>query len=171
MQLKKRVKRRCEVLRVEKGPDGAFDVRVRSRKADGAEREETLRSRFVVWAAGELEYRARGGRVEDTSVTCPRHAYRRVPVPARRRRLRGRGGALPAQFAGALCLRTGREARVTQRLNDSPQVSSWASLDGDERVVIGGYESGVDAAVNLAKAGKQATVLASTATRDSTHDC
>ena len=37
-------------------------------------------------------------------------------------------------------------------------------MDGDERVVIGGYESGVDAAVNLAKAGKQATVLASTAT-------
>ena len=53
---------------------------------------------------------------------------------------------------------------MTQRLNDSRQVSSWASLDGDERVVIGGYESGVDAAVNLAKAGKQATVLASTAT-------
>ena len=109
MQLKKRVKRRCEVLRVEKGPDGAFDVRVRSRKADGAEREDTLRSRYVVWAAGELEYRARGGPVEDTSVTCPRRAYRRVPVPARRRRLRGRGGALPAQFAGALA--GGREGR------------------------------------------------------------
>ena len=30
--------------------------------------------------------------------------------------------------------------------------------------VIGGYESGVDAAVNLAKAGKRCTVLASTAT-------
>ena len=44
------------------------------------------------------------------------------------------------------------------------RVRSWASLDGDERVVIGGYESGVDAAVNLARAGKRATVLASTAT-------
>ena len=31
-------------------------------------------------------------------------------------------------------------------------------------MLIGGYESGVDAAINLAKAGKRATVLASTAT-------
>ena len=44
------------------------------------------------------------------------------------------------------------------------RVKSWAELPGDERVVIGGYESGVDAAYNLAKAGKAATVLASTAT-------
>ena len=44
------------------------------------------------------------------------------------------------------------------------RVRSWAKLPGDDRVVIGGYESGVDAAVNLAKAGKQVTVLASTST-------
>ena len=43
-------------------------------------------------------------------------------------------------------------------------VRSWAELQGDGFVVIGGYESGVDAAVNLANAGKQSTVLASTAT-------
>jgi thioredoxin reductase len=43
-------------------------------------------------------------------------------------------------------------------------VRSWAQLEGDEHVIIGGYESGVDAAVNLAKAGKRSTVLASTAT-------
>ena len=41
--------------------------------------------------------------------------------------------------------------------------SSQAGLPGDEYVLIGGYESGADAAVNLAKAGKQCTVLASTA--------
>jgi len=118
VQLKKRVKRRCEVLRVEKGPDGAFDVRVRSRKADGAEREDTLRSRYVVWAAGEFQY--------------PRES--------------------PDAFAGAgLCTHNSR-------------VRSWKEMPGDEYVLIGGYESGVDAAVNLAKAGKQATVLASTAT-------
>jgi len=46
------------------------------------------------------------------------------------------------------------------------RVRSFASLPGDDFVVIGGYESGADAAVNLAKAGKQATVLASTATWD-----
>ena len=43
------------------------------------------------------------------------------------------------------------------------RVRSWATLPGDDFVIIGGYESGADAAVNLAKAGKQATVLASTA--------
>ena len=44
------------------------------------------------------------------------------------------------------------------------RVQSWASLPGDEFVVIGGYESGADAAVNLARAGKQCTVFASSAT-------
>ena len=43
------------------------------------------------------------------------------------------------------------------------RVRSWASLPGDEFVLIGGYESGADAAINLAKAGKRSTVLASTA--------
>ena len=43
-------------------------------------------------------------------------------------------------------------------------VRSWAKLPGDDFVLVGGYESGVDAAVNLAKAGKRCTLLASTAT-------
>ena len=34
------------------------------------------------------------------------------------------------------------------------RVESWARLPGDDFVVIGGYESGADAAVNLAKAGR-----------------
>ena len=42
------------------------------------------------------------------------------------------------------------------------QVGSWAKLPGDDFIVIGGYESGVDATVNLAKAGKQCRVVAST---------
>ena len=42
------------------------------------------------------------------------------------------------------------------------RVRSWATLPGDDFVVIGGYESGIDAAVNLAKAGKRCRVLAST---------
>jgi len=41
-------------------------------------------------------------------------------------------------------------------------VQSWTELAGDDFVLIGGYESGVDAAVNLASAGKRCTVLAST---------
>ena len=44
------------------------------------------------------------------------------------------------------------------------RVQSWASLPGDDFVLIGGYESGADACYNLAKAGKRTTLLASTAT-------
>ena len=39
------------------------------------------------------------------------------------------------------------------------QVRSWADLEGDEFVVIGGYESGVDAASNLAARGKKVKLL------------
>ncbi|MEM7134037.1 MAG: NAD(P)/FAD-dependent oxidoreductase [Chloroflexota bacterium] len=38
-------------------------------------------------------------------------------------------------------------------------VSSWAKLEGDSFVVIGGYESGLDAAYNLSKRGKEVVVL------------
>lgn len=39
------------------------------------------------------------------------------------------------------------------------RVKSWKRMVGDEFVVIGGYESGIDAAVHLANAGKRVTVL------------
>ena len=54
-QVKQRVKRRCDVLRVSP-VDGRFDVHVRTTGGDGQQREETLRSRYVVWAAGEFQY-------------------------------------------------------------------------------------------------------------------
>jgi putative flavoprotein involved in K+ transport len=38
-------------------------------------------------------------------------------------------------------------------------IAAYAKLDGDQRVVIGGYESGIDAAVHLAAAGQRVTVL------------
>lgn len=38
-------------------------------------------------------------------------------------------------------------------------IASYRQLAGDEYVIIGGYESGIDAAINLAKAGKQVTVF------------
>ena len=50
-----RVQLRTEVIRIERA-DGAFDVHVRVRRDDGAVMEETLRARFVVWAAGEFQY-------------------------------------------------------------------------------------------------------------------
>ena len=101
-----------EVRRVEKLADGDFDVHVRAGGADN-----TIRTRFVVWAAGEFQY-------PSTS-----------DIPG----------------AAEHCIHNSK-------------VESWAGLPGDERVVIGGYESGVDACVNLARAGKKVTVLASTPT-------
>jgi putative flavoprotein involved in K+ transport len=114
------VRLRTEVSRIDI-VDGGFDVHVRAQDVPGPYDVppwgETLRARYVVWAAGEYQY--------------PRES----------------GGAM----AGTeLCVHNSR-------------VHSWATLPGDDFVIIGGYESGVDAAVNLAKAGKKATVLASTA--------
>lgn len=43
-------------------------------------------------------------------------------------------------------------------------VSSWKEMVGDDFIVIGGYESGMDAAYQLGKLGKKATVIAKTNT-------
>ncbi|MEM9569219.1 MAG: NAD(P)/FAD-dependent oxidoreductase, partial [Cyanobacteria bacterium P01_E01_bin.34] len=39
------------------------------------------------------------------------------------------------------------------------QIQSWADLEGDEFLIIGGYESGMDAAANLVALGKKVGVL------------
>ncbi|MGK7904148.1 MAG: NAD(P)/FAD-dependent oxidoreductase [Hormoscilla sp.] len=39
------------------------------------------------------------------------------------------------------------------------QIRSWADLEGDEFIIIGGYESGLDAAANLVALGKKVGVL------------
>lgn len=41
----------------------------------------------------------------------------------------------------------------------SSKVADWAQLEGDEFVVIGGYESGVDAALNLVELGKSVRLI------------
>ena len=72
---------------------------------------KTIRSRFLIWAAGEYQY-------PDLD-----------------------------SFSGSeLCLH-------------NSQVKSWRELKGDEFYVIGGNESGIDAAINLSKLGKKVTVL------------
>ena len=38
-------------------------------------------------------------------------------------------------------------------------IDSWSDLEGEKFIVIGGYESGIDAAVHLSKLGKQVAVL------------
>lgn len=74
-----------------------------------------MRSRFVVWAAGEFQY-------PNSSI-----------------------------FAGSeACLH-------------NAAVNDWAELAGDEFVIIGGYESGMDAAINLVALGKRVRVLDDTA--------
>jgi cation diffusion facilitator CzcD-associated flavoprotein CzcO len=70
-----------------------------------------VRTRFVIWAAGEFQYPNQNG------------------------------------FAGAnLCQHNSR-------------IRSWEKLEGTDFTVIGGSESGIDAAVNLAAYGKSVTVL------------
>lgn len=39
------------------------------------------------------------------------------------------------------------------------QIRTWADLEGDEFIIIGGYESGMDAAANLTALGKKVSVL------------
>jgi len=112
------VKLRTEVVQVKPLDGGSFDVHVKAVwHPSGVHKEETLRAKYVIWAAGEFQY--------------PRES--------------------PCGIAG------------TELCTHNSHVRSWADLPGDDFVLIGGYESGSDAAVNLAKAGKQATVLASTA--------
>lgn len=41
----------------------------------------------------------------------------------------------------------------------SSRISSWASLDGDDFIIVGGYESGIDAAVSLVANGKRVKVV------------
>ncbi len=92
---------------------------------EGAPPLAPLRTRYVIWAAGEFQY-----------------PYRKAPAAA---------AAAPALFSGAeLCMH-------------NSSVRSWKELPGDDFVVIGGYESGMDAAFNLASCGKRCTVVSSTA--------
>ena len=90
------------------------DVRSVRRAGDGFvlhTSQGEIRSRFVVWAAGEFQYPKTNG------------------------------------FPGAeLCQHNSR-------------VRSWRELGGDNFVVIGGYESGVDAAIHLAVNRKKVVVL------------
>jgi len=112
------VRARTEVTAVQP-KDGGFNVSVVPADAVHASRAETLRSRYVIWAAGEFQY--------------PRANMRE-----------------PSLFPGSeLCLH-------------NSSVRSWAELPGDDFVVIGGYESGMDAAFNLASNGKHCTVVSST---------
>ncbi len=71
----------------------------------------TLKSKFIVWAAGEYQYPSTGG------------------------------------FSGSeLCLHTSN-------------VAKYGELEGDDFLIIGGYESGIDAAYHLARNDKKVKVF------------
>ena len=130
------VKTGAEVVSVKPFDDGFdLDAQTLSEHKNGFEIEvwpaaggitSVLRSRYVVWAAGEFQY--------------------------------PRAQVQPLFPGSELC-----------RHNSS--VRSWAELEGDDFVVIGGYESGMDAASNLSTCEKKCTVVSSTACWDvSTED-
>ena len=48
------------------------------------------------------------------------------------------------------------------------EVRDWATLEGDEFTILGGYESGIDAAFHLSRSGKKVRVLDARATWEET---
>lgn len=73
--------------------------------------EGAMRSKYVIWAAGEFQYPELGG------------------------------------FPGA-------EYAIHSSL-----IQTWADLEGEEHLIIGGYESGADAAIHLARLGRKVTLI------------
>lgn len=118
---KLRVRTRTEVTAVRPLAEGSgFEVDVAPVAPDAGVASvppETLRSRYVIWAAGEFQYPRTGGTL----------------------------------FRGA------------EHCLHNSSVRSWAELPGDDFVIIGGYESGMDAASNLSLCNKRCSVVSSTA--------
>eukprot|EP01048_Picozoa_sp_COSAG05_P012199 COSAG05_NODE_1204_length_5534_cov_6.479117_1_plen_796_part_00 len=120
---KLRVRANTEVTAVRplsNGGGGGFELDIASKDLfhgfDGS-KPQPLRTRYVIWAAGEFQYPRASG---------------------------------PAFPGSELCVH-------------NSSVRSWTKLAGDDFVVIGGYESGMDATSNLTACGKRCTVVSSTA--------
>lgn len=135
----------------EEHPLFEVDLRGPAKEVDGVVAEpttETLKARYIVWAAGEFQYpgiktaseqsmkeqeeKKSDGDHDDEDIT-PKDTDHKSPI-----------------VGAHLCLH-------------NSQVRSWADLPGDDFIVIGGYESGVDATYNIALAGKKCWLVASTA--------
>lgn len=91
-----------DVTEVRPLPSGGFELETS---------HGTMRSQFVIWAAGEFQYPRLDG------------------------------------FPGA-------EYGVHNSL-----IREWRQVEGDDIVIIGGYESGVDAAIHLSRLGKKVTLI------------
>jgi len=121
---------------------GPFNVEIEKKISENGDeiKRETISARFIVWAAGEFQH-PRDKRTISYEYKDGDENSGKSPTIK-----------FEGMFPGAeLCLHNSR-------------VKSWSNLPGDDFVVIGGYESGVDAAYHLASAGKKCHVLASTPT-------
>lgn len=128
---------------------GGFEVDVRPAGSDDAVPTETLRAKYVVWAAGEFQY----PRKDSDSFPGAAHCVHNSRVRSW------------ASHPGDEHVIIGGCARPARRLVSPHPPSHGGVAPLTPRALLGGrYESGVDAAINLAKAGKHSTVLASTAT-------
>lgn len=132
---------------------GPFKVVVRQEE-DGVAKSVWLTSRYIVWAAGEFQY-PREKEVVTTESVSKEHDGNENENSEDKKGQKNPDSSLPKVGAGSifpgakLCIHNSR-------------VRSWKKLPGDDFIIIGGYESGIDAAFNLATAGKKCKVLAST---------
>lgn len=123
-----------------------FSVDIRSVASNSSDKEgkrqkqsmtETVTARYIVWAAGEFQ-------------------YPRLPPT------KDKGHDEAIDEGNDEEKKSENEEDGSELCMHNSEVRSWAELPGDEYLIIGGYESGVDAAVNLSRAGKKCRVLAST---------
>jgi len=107
-----------------------------------SELKETLTARYIVWAAGEFQYPKKAKT--DSSSTKEEEKKSDTPEDDDVKEEEDKG------------------IQGMEHCIHNSTVTSWAKLPGDDFIIIGGYESGCDAAINLSRAGKKCKVLAST---------
>jgi len=128
---------------------GPFEIDICNNNDDKDDEKDkdnkTITTRYVVWAAGEFQFpRDQDKNEQETTAKSENNDSTTTSTTSTTTT------SSKFSFPGSdLCLHNSK-------------VDSWAKLPGDDFIVIGGYESGIDAAVNLARAGKKCKVLAST---------
>lgn len=180
------IKHRTEVLSVksigtEEVPFFSVDIKslgnsgAASSSSGGVGTTQTVTARFIVWAAGEFQYPHAPPSSGDAASVAPMEVegsekkktfmdevkeVKEAKEDGEHDHDHGHGHAHGA--AKSDIAKTSQGLPGSELCMHNSQVRSWAEVPGTDFIVIGGYESGIDATVNLAKAGKQVTVMAST---------
>lgn len=129
-----------------------FSVQVQSLKKDndendGSKKVQSLTARYIVWAAGEFQYpKGQSKTISKSKIESESQEEKKSDDTTLKHQTKSSRPNFPGE---ELC-------------QHNSTVQSWAKLPGEEYLIIGGYESGVDASVNLSKAGKKCKILAST---------